>query len=382
MISLKTYKVRNAVFWYALVLAFLCIALPPVRYLFYTVPFLVILTVLGDQESRLGDEAKPFLVFCLAGIMFSPLATGEGIKDIFFVFSGVSIALLFDIPKLKSWNIFWLNVLAMVLFFGLFRGFRAGFEFDLAASKSSFEGNFGFIFGLLAVVALLERRYRLFLLCVILAVVSLKRIALLGALIAAIFVLLGEKRGRTLLNPPLMVLLNSLAVVALLLYGSGALDRLIVHITGMSANQFGMGRETILSVPANAIIYHPHRFIAYGQGPGAGYEHLVNLKGAAKVNLHSDLVKIIYEYGYLVFCGVIWLMYSCRDYKVRVLFLYINVLFFTDNTLIYSFFIFLFVALARFIQEKGSEKYTYIHTSPLTDTGSAHTAVGGPHFLS
>lgn len=120
MTSLRTCKVRDAVFWYALVLAFLCLALPPLRYLLYTVPFLVILTVLGDQESRLGDEAKPFLVYCLAGIVFYPLATGEGIKDIFFVFSGVSIALLIDIPKLKTWNMFWLNVFSMVLFFSLF----------------------------------------------------------------------------------------------------------------------------------------------------------------------------------------------------------------------------------------------------------------------
>jgi hypothetical protein len=355
MISLRTCRVRDAVFWYALLLAFLCLTLPPVRYLYYTVPFLVILTVLGDRHSRLGDEAKPFLVFCLAGIVWSPLATFEGLKDIFFVFAGVSIALLADIPNLRPWTAFWLTCFAMVLLGGPFHVFRTPFEFDFAASISSFEGNAGHMFGLLAVIALLERRYLLFLSCVILAVLALKRIALVGVLIAAVFVVLGESRGRRLLNPPMMIVLNSLALVVLLLYGSGGTDRLIVPITGMSADQLGMGRKTILSVPANAIIHDPHQFIAYGRGPGAGYDHLMNRNGPGKENLHSDLVKILYEYGLVIFCAVIWFMYSGKDYRLRVLFLYLNVLFVTDNTLIYAFLICIFVSFGRHVQTREIE---------------------------
>ena len=84
-----------------------------------------------------------------------------------------------------------------------------------------------------------------------LTILSLKRIALLGVLIATLLAFLGEKRGRALLNPPVMVLLNSLVVVALLLYELGAMDSLIRDTTGQSANQLGMGREQMLVVPAS-----------------------------------------------------------------------------------------------------------------------------------
>jgi len=349
MVSLREYKVRHIVFWCSLGLAFLYIALPPVRYLLYAIPFLVTLTVLGDRKVRLGDEAKPFLALCLVGIACAPLATPEGIKDLFFVFSGISIALFVDIPIVRGWHVFWLNLLSMALYFTLFRGLHVGFEFDFAGSKSTLEGSFAFVFGLVAVVALTQRRYWLFALCAIMAVLALKRIALIGAIMAAIFLFLGEKRGRIILNPAVMILANTLVVIAVLLYASGAFDSQIRSLTGMSADELGMGRETILSVPANTIIHQPHRFVAYGLGPGHGYDHLIRF--GVKENLHSDLVKIIYEYGYLVLCVFIWLMYSCRDYKLRVLFLYSNVLLVTDNTLIYSFFLVIFVAFGRFLQQ-------------------------------
>lgn len=349
MVSLGAYKVRYVVFWCSLVLAFLYMALPPVRYLLYTVPFLVTLTVLGDRKARIGDEARPFFALCLAGVAFAPLATSEGIKDLFFIFSGISIALFTDIPKLKAWYVFWLSLFSMALYFALVRGLHASFDFDFAGSKSTLEGSFAFVFGLLAVVALVQRRYWLVVLCAIIAVLALKRIALLGALVAAIFLFLGERRGRTILNPVVMILANTLVVIALLLYGSGAFDSHVRSLTGMSADQLGMGRETILSVPTNAIIRQPHQFVAYGLGAGHGYDHLIRF--GVKENLHSDLVKIIYEYGYLIFCVFIWLMYSCRDYQLRTLFLYFNVLLVTDNTLIYSFFLVVFVAFGRLIQQ-------------------------------
>ena len=343
-------------FWYTLVLAFLYVAFPPARYLLYTVSFLVILVALGDGEVRIGDEAKPFLAFCLAGVAFMPLARLEGVKDLFFVFCGISVALLIDIPNLKTWSVFWLNTLAMCLFFIFYGGLRSGFEFGLVESKSTFEGSAAFLFGLLVIVALLERRYWLMLLSALMAVVALKRIALLAALVAAMFIILGERRGRIILNPRVMILVNSLVLVASLLYGSGALDRPIKDLTGMSANQLGMGREELLSVPTNAMIDDPYRFLVFGAGPGGVYDHLVKFSGTTQIKqaLHNDLVKITYEYGYIFFLIFVWLMYSCKDYRLRTLFLYLNILYMTDNTLIYSFFLVIFVTLARLVPERVS----------------------------
>jgi hypothetical protein len=104
-------------------------------------------------------------------------------------------------------------------------------------------------------------------------------------------------------------------------------------------------------VPATEIILMPERFIIFGYGPGSSYA-AANAGGASAVygntsNMHSDVVKIFYEYGFVLFVAFIWKMYSSRSFPVKIGFLFLNTIFITDNALIYSFMIFLFVCCAR-----------------------------------
>lgn len=346
------YLVRHMVFWIGLTFACFSIAIPFARHFIYALPVLVLLTLLGDRTARIGDEAKPFLAFVIAGIVLSPFATDEGMKDLYFTFTGVSIALLIDIPHVKLWNIFIVLFVSMVIYFGLFGDFKAGLQFDFAHSSSSFESSFSFMFGLLAPFALMEKRFRLFALCLILTVLSLKRIAIIGTVCASIFILMGQNRARVFLNPVAMIGLNVLLLFGVLLYGFGAFDSLILQFTGQSSNQFGMGRKALLSLPANEVFSHPEHFIFFGQGPGATYKLANQGFGAygTAQRLHSDILKIFYEYGLVFYCVFIGLMYSAKRFSTRVAFLYMNVLFLSDNTLIYSFIIFFFVALARHME--------------------------------
>lgn len=352
--GLRGYLVRNIVFWAGLTFMCFSIALPFLRHFIYLLPFLVLLTILGDQAVRLGDEAKPFLAVVLAGLVFSPLATDEGLKDLYFTFTGVSVALLIDMPRIRLWSLFVTLLGCMVIFFLLFGDFRSGIDFDISKSQSSFEGSFSFMFGLLAPFALMEKRYRLFVCCLLMTILSLKRIAVIATISACVFVLLGEKRAKYILNPPVMIILNVLFLIIVLLYGYGVFDGFITELTGQSANQFGQGRRALLSLPATEIFSHPEHFIFFGQGPGSTYilaNKAVGSYGTAQ-RLHSDVLKLLYEYGVIFSCFFVWLMYSAKSFATRVAFLYMNIIFLTDNTLIYAFMLFLFVYLARYMEHK------------------------------
>lgn len=352
--GLHGFLVRNMVFWAGLTFMCLSISLPFLRHFIYLLPFMVLLTVLGDQKIRLGDEAKPFLAIVLAGLVFSPLATDEGLKDLYFTLTGVSLAFLIDIPRIGLWRLFLILLGCMMIFFLLFGDFKAGFDFDISKSQSSFEGSFSFMFGLLAPFALLEKRYRLVVCCLLMTVLSLKRIAVVATIFACVFVLLGEKRAQRILNPPVMIILNGLFLITILLYGYGFFDSWITELTGQSANQFGQGRRALLSLPATEIFSHPEQFIFFGQGPGATYvlaNKAVGLYGTAQ-RLHSDILKLFYEYGIFFSCFFIWLMYSVKNFSTRIAFLFMNVLFLTDNTLIYAFMLFLFVYLNRHMEKR------------------------------
>lgn len=344
-------KISTVLFWFSFFLAWLCSAFPPFRYLSYMVPFFALLTVLADRGWSFGEELRPFAFILVVGLVFAPLNTNEGWKDLFFIFAGVSIAALKELPKVRMWTIFWWLLAGFVFLYGAFGDFSGGVQFDIVNSVSSFEGNYGFLFPLLVPFALYHRQYLLAAVAMAFAVLSLKRIALIAAVGAGVFALLGEKRGRWLLNAPVMLALNAFVLIADMAYSSGALDTVIKSSTGQSANQLGMGRKALHHYVVKDLIDEP--LLSWmGRGFGAVYGAAERGFGVyEKVNLHSDLLKLSYEIGYVFTAVVICLMYSTKNYMVRVAFLFFNILFFTDNTLIYYFFLFFLVLMMRLERE-------------------------------
>ncbi len=335
---------------------------------------MVLIAILGDRQTRLGDEAKPFYLFVIAGLLLSPLAVSEGIKDLFLTFAGVSVALLIQIPKVRIWNVFWVILAGFVVENVVYGNFHGGFKWDISNSESSFEGNFGFMFALLTSFALMQRRYRLVILSILLSVLALKRIALLAEIGVIFFYWIGERRGKLILNSPVMVFLNLLLIVIVVSYSTGQFNQIITQLTGQSANQFGQGRQEIQAVPSREIIAHPLNFIFVGKGSGASYELATKGFGSKnqKTNLHSDLLKLVYEYGFLFFMAFIWLMYSSRSYNTRLAFLLMNILFLTDNVLIYYFLIFFLVVCIRLfaVDEKSASPVTGFKQSIISKAGT------------
>ena len=335
-------------YWLALCLALTSMAVPPLRYALYPISVLVLLTVIADGDFRIGDEAAPFLLFIAAGLVALPLATTEGLKDIFFTFAGVSVAFLVAAPAVSIRQLFAATLVAAVVYYGIPGDLIANAPFDFIYSSSPFESSFGYLFAMLAVFALIGKERWIALLSLALAVLALKRIAVLAAIVAAAFLVLGEKRGRWILNPVVMVVVNLSIVVGLVLYAVGYFDGQIQYFTGQSANQMGMGRQALLALPSRDIMHAPWHFVFFGAGPGKTYGlATAGVLSYEKWNLHSDLVKILYEYGLLALVAVVAVMYRSARYELRVAFLFVNLLFITDNTLIYAYFLCLFVIGAR-----------------------------------
>lgn len=345
-------RVSNVLFWFSFFLAWVCVAFPPFRYLSYAVPFFILLGVIIDGGFVAKDEVWPFLIVLGAGLVLAPITGVEGWKDMLFMVAGISVAFMRELPKVGMWFIFWAWTIAFVFLYGVLAGrFGQTFVFDIASSTSSFEGNFGFMFPLLVPFALRHKRWLLAFLAAALAVLTLKRIALIAMVAAAFFVLVGERRGRWLLNWPVMLAANVFTLGLNFMYVLGQFDTLIFKLTGQSANQLGMGRKALHRFVVEDLIATPWQSLV-GRGLGAVYGVAEQGFGVyEKVNVHSDLLKLCYEVGYIVTIGVIISMYSSKHYMTRVAFLFLNVLFFTDNTLIYYFFLFFLMLLMRLERE-------------------------------
>lgn len=103
----------------------------------------------------------------------------------------------------------------------------------------------------------------------------------------------------------------------------------IDDITGMPINQFTMGRYELYNTAINrSNILEGANFI-WGIGNG---NVLPLLEGA---RLHNDVLKIFIENGLVVFVLFFVILYQKKWYFAWGFIFVQNVLFFTDNTLIY-----------------------------------------------
>jgi len=343
-------RISHLVFWFALGAALLSAILPPFRYFYLLTPFLVIIALLADGSAALPEELWVYVAFLFGGLIFLPLATKEGMRDLFLAFAGISVGFLAAVPKMRLWTVVLLTFGATMLFFAMFGDWRSFIHFDFMASHSPFESATAFYMGAFAVFAVYRRKWLLYAFCLLCTILFLKRIALVGALLVGVLFLLGEKRIRWLLSPLVMIIVNVAVIGLTMAYALGAFDYEIMRWTDQSANALGQGRQTFLSVPSREIVEEWGRFLLMGKGAGAVYDLTLSvgvMDGADKINLHSDLMKLLYEYGLLWYVVVIGVMYSVRSFRAKLLAVYINVLFVTDNSLIYYLLIFYIVLCAR-----------------------------------
>lgn len=216
-------------------------------------------------------------------------------------------------------------------------GYVAQFSafFKLSNSYLDSESQLAFIFGLFLIFFAYQRKWGWALMAAIFTIFAYKRIAILAAL-GGLIVLLALSRFK---NPPIkpqIILAIVLATLNTLVVGfyyqvvSGSLDDLVHSTLGISTNLLLMGRQEIY---ARAFMHVPSTLI--GNGLGSTTEVLRAL-GSLDI-LHSDVLKVFLEFGPMVFWLWMFVYYRIAADSVigLALTVYLNVLFLTDNTLIY-----------------------------------------------
>lgn len=340
--SVGSITIAHAVVLYCCVMFALSLAYPPFRLFTYAIPPIALIAMLAAERATLPPHAAPFLVLIVCGLAYAPITPLVGWQDLYLMLIGL-MPFCFGFRYRFRWDaVFVVAVIAMVIsFFVTGRPFRPGGEFDAINSKSPFESPTSFVFGLLAVWAALTRRPGRALVALALCFLTLKRIVVLGAVLAIVVSMLPRRPVGWLLRPLPMILLNVAYLWVVVLYTQGHLDLLIHQLTGQSANQLGMGRQHAYQYPVRQLLAHPVESIFYGVGPGGVYDLM---KGGwtflSKGNLHNDSLKILVEYGGLVWLAFFTALYWPADIRVRIVMLFFNVLLLTDNSLIYPYVIF------------------------------------------
>lgn len=351
--------IAHAVVGYCVIAFSLTMSHPAFRPLTYAIPFLAVIAMLASERASLPPHAAPFMVLILSGLAYAPVVPLVGWQDLYLFLIGLT-PFFFGWRYRFSWpQIFVASVLitGVWLVLGRTAGADGGIEFDALKSKSSFESPMSWIFGVLAVWAAVERRWARVALALVLCVLTLKRIVVVGAVAAIIVCLLPRRFADLLLRPVPMLLANAAYLVAVVAYTQGHFDGLIHQFTGQSANQLGMGRQYAYARPVGELLSHPIESVFHGVGPGGVYDLM---KGGwtflSKPNLHNDSLKILVEYGGIVWVAFFAALFMHRDIRVRIMMLFYNCVMLTDNSLIYTYVLFVLgLALTRMLDPHPEE---------------------------
>ncbi|WP_430462246.1 hypothetical protein ACQUQU_05505 [Thalassolituus sp. LLYu03] len=295
-------------------------------------------------RAEIRQLVLPFLMLVgWGGVVYSGW---EGIKDVVFILCYVA-PFVFGrlIVTSKDLNYIFLALIAVFIVTSI-PALMSGFHMSLLGSESTLESHtMAFVFGAFAVYYFGVRSYILFLIALVLVVLSLKRIALLGIFVAILFMMLPFVFGRFLKYVALVV--NLLYVVVCFYITSEDFNDFCMDYMEVSSAYFTQGRSVLYSY-----VYDDVGLSFFGAGSGAVYGALWGTIADGKVLLHNDVLKIFMEYGVIVFCLFWYAFYSVKSRLALSIVVYLNVLFMTDNVLIYVFVMFFALLLMKVAEEE------------------------------
>lgn len=313
---------------------------PLVRYVKYVVPFLFVFLIslkfVKSDIKKIHPVFFSFLIFCCWSLLVSFIMTGGvnslGLNDFIFIASYV-------LPL----SFFYTNSISIEKVFLIFSCFFVisclGIEFQSFSMENStapFESGASFVFGVFLLYFLFEKKYRLMIFSLLFLLLSLKRIAFLGVFICVVVYYLPEKYKKIILSRYSFLIFNFICLAVILGLGFGIYDDLIIDLTGLNVHHFTMGRFSHYQGVVEQIELHPWSLI-FGNGIGSTYDlaSIYVKTDFSVVNLHSDTLKIFFEAGFIVFSLFFLFLGFAKKTTSKLVMLYLVVLFFTDNVLIY-----------------------------------------------
>ncbi|WP_415879638.1 hypothetical protein [Methylomonas sp. TEB] len=326
-----------------------------VRYAFYLAPLPAILIwILGGKYS-IGNRAAPFVILLLASLPSVYDLTFDTFKISYFIFVYAFVFSIFDFSKIQiNFNktigvIILLFVIQIIIMGGVKK-----FNFSIANSESSFESTLAFPVGIIVLYFFLTKKYISFALSLLLCVLMLKRIVILALLVSIIPHFMGKKIRDLIINPLTVTIFASLAVFLTIELADGTFDSYIREYFDQSTNQLTKGRQQLWSTVLRALNFSYVDFIFYGVGQGKVTEVLDRAFHSENVLLHNDLLLLLMQFGGVVFFAFLYLFNKHGSINKRTLSLFITIIFFTDNVLIYQHvMVFYFLALSQIERQES-----------------------------
>lgn len=225
-----------------------------------------------------------------------------------------------------------LNIVLIILFFLSYGNSLFSVHVDTESLMNSDIGlesmYLSFVIPLFAVYWYEKKQKKLCLINFFLGIVAGKRIVMLATILALLLMKFfrdkEKKQSIVLLTLELSAIILSILVV--IAFVEGYFDGIIYEWTGLPADHFTMGRKTLYSF----VIGGQDNFTMWGIGMGNTKELLMMGR------LHNDILRIYVENGALVFFVFFFVMLKNVELRDLPYYLYILIVFLTDNTLIYA----------------------------------------------
>jgi hypothetical protein len=299
---------------------------------------------INRNSLKMSSIIFPFLMIILMNIIqvfnFSKYAIFETIFLLVSILPFITKAKIQFNPKL----IFYLTSLAFLIKNGLEIGITISWESFLKSETSMTESNiFPFIFGFFAIFFLKNGEKKLFILSFLLTILTFKRIVFLSLVISLFIYLTRLDRSRIL--PYIFVLGNFLWILISYFVTTDLFYDISMEISNLPPAHLTQGRSTVYAFLFDNFKQNP--VINSFFGAGATQTRIILERLDAGIDLiHNDSLKIFIDYGIPVF--ILFFFKLIKNNKGAVIFsVFLNILFFTDNTLIYAPVLFLFLLLSE-----------------------------------
>jgi len=348
-------KIKNTsfVFWICLAL---CMASTTVdrddsiRFIKYLIVPVSILGWIFTANTRYLINlpiVRPFLFLILSSLAMTLQAEYDELSTVLIVAAYVLPFILLKVPALnvKAINLFAIATYSTIAFDSLF----VHLQVDITQSYSSAENAvFAFVFGLLSLYFFYRKKWIYVLVNIFFLVAAGKRSAV-GAtfLLMLLWTFIPRNILLIIFRPSIMVLGNIMVVLFLCYFSLGTFDKQVRFITGKSANEFAFGRQSLYLPFVEEMSDDVTKFMFYGDGWGSSrmiLEDNFSLRKDMK-NVHSDLLRLVYELGGLSFVIFIYLWYQKANAKQLFYTMYMNMIFITDNSLVYITVMFMYLII-------------------------------------
>ena len=369
----------------------------PLRYLKYVLPLLAFSLYFFIDKAKLNynyfSYLNSFLIFYLFVILFLffkmlffdtfqvrfiPNA-GLMLMPLLFIFF---LSPFFREKNIKEYiklafffNVFLFLYLVSANIFLIFSDLKL-LEEAAISSNISTENALAYTFGLFLFYFITEKYPKGYIItCAIIFVLSFKRIAIAAFIISYIYYFLSTNVFKLNIKKYrhvfilLGVTANLLFIKLVFLIVNGDLEKMIIEYTHLSTNNFVKGRQNFYKI----VVEKVGSISWSGIGLGKVDEILTDYFGK-KWNLHSDILNNYFQFGAILFC--IWLLLlfykTSFSHKSLAILIYFNIQMFTDNVFIYFdfmfyFYFFVLIYISQTFYQKDEPSLVY--NTPKISTG-------------